>query len=104
MESLVLMTAATLVAALFVYSLARVWRNLAHADAPPLLSMLAACGSSADQTQETLGPEAMALALRRCTFCASGESCRQKAAAGKPRPDYCPNAGFIAHAVDLQPR
>lgn len=101
MESLILVAASVLVGLLLAFGLAMAWRAIARngdAPPPPLFAMLCSRGRAADQVQDELGPDAMAVALCRCLFCASSEICRQRAAAGQSMPDYCPNAEFIAHA------
>ena len=100
MESLMLVAGALLIGALFAYAVAKAWRNaLRSSDGPPpLFTMLGLRGRAADQVQDELGADAIAVALRRCAFCSSGESCRERAGAGLPMPDYCPNAAFIEHA------
>ena len=100
MESWMLVTGALLIGALLSYAVAIAWRNAWRGgDAPPpLFTMLGLRGRPADQVLDELGADAIARALRRCVFCSSGESCRQRAGAGLPMPDYCPNQAFIEHA------
>lgn len=100
MEPLMLVATSVLVGVLLAFGLAMAWRAIARngdAAPPPLFAMLGLRGRAPDQVQDELGGDAVAVALRRCVFCASSEICRQRAAAGQSMPDYCPNAGFITH-------
>lgn len=98
---LILIAAGLLVGAALAYGLAKTWRNVSRdTGTQPLLLMLDLHGRSPAQVEGELGPEGMALALRRCVFCSAGDLCRQRAAAAQSMPDYCPNAGFIAHACN----
>ena len=97
MESWMLVAGALLIGALFSYAVAIAWRNaLRNSDVPPpLFTMLALRGRAPDQLLDELGADAIARALRRCVFCSSGVSCQQRAGAGLPMPDHCPNQAFI---------
>jgi hypothetical protein len=100
MEPWILIAGLATAAGLFVFALAKAWQKVARkAGSPPLLDLLAACEAG----REPSSAEAMAVALRRCTFCSAGEQCQRKLAAGQPIPDYCPNAGFLASLGKLRP-
>jgi hypothetical protein len=43
-----------------------------------------------------VGLPALAVASRRCAFCASGAQCRARLAAGAPAVGGCPNAELFA--------
>jgi hypothetical protein len=98
MEFLMLIAVGSLLA-LFAYALSRAWRNLANADAAPLLMLLGSLRAG----QEEPDPEATAHALRRCTLCWASETCRQRLASGLPVPEFCPNAAFTARFCNPRP-
>ncbi len=99
MEMLILIVILVAIGAVFGYALLKVWGNATRrVDPPPLLSIL----DSSSPAQAQASPEATAVALRRCTFCASGEHCRQLLAAGQPIPEYCPNTAFLERLARLR--
>ena len=88
----------SLVAVLLGYGLAVAWRRALRAQVPlPFYGMLRREGLSAGEAREAVGVHALALASRRCAFCAAGAPCRARLAAGGPAAGDCPNAGlFVA--------
>jgi hypothetical protein len=85
---------------MLAYGGANAWRNLMRDDDAPLalFRMLGQRGLTPEQLENAVGPEALALAVQRCTLCFSVEECRDRAAAGRCVPEHCPNARFFAHA------
>jgi hypothetical protein len=85
------------VAALLGYGLVDAWRYAFHdATRLPLIGMLRLHGLTPGEAQAMLGRQALALAARRCAFCASGPDCAGQVADSSPAPASCPNAGLFA--------
>ena len=101
MESFASVLAAAMlamVAVLLGYGLAVAWGRALHAETPlPFYGMLRREGLSPGEARDAVGLSTLAVASRRCAFCASGAQCRARLAAGAPAVDGCPNAGlFVA--------
>jgi hypothetical protein len=87
----------SLVAMLLGYGLAVAWRRVLRAETPlPFYGMLRREGLSPGEACEAMGLPALAVASRRCAFCASGAQCRARLAAGAPAVAGCPNAELFA--------
>lgn len=85
-------------AVLLGYGLAASWRRALREARPlPFFDLVREVGLSPGEAQEAVGPSALAVAARRCAFCAAGGDCSAHLGNGA-----CPNSRLFT--VLRQPR